>query len=224
MEKTEYEKISEYYTKISQYQRSNYRSFLIKNQLCDFFTNGEWIAGYILDQNDYFLTIIDVDKYYLENNENKYQFQYSDQVTYFRKFTHPSPSKGIKERSNKNDLIKKLKRLQENENINIFQENISINNNPNNNAFDTYYFLRGILYRIFDQAINKSKDKSTGVEESFKILLIILEYLSQFYKYISNNFDDFINYKNEISNSELADLVLIEKNMQFFLFGKRPIY
>ena len=218
MEKTEYEKISEYYTKISQYQRSNYRSFLIKNQLCDFFTNGEWIAGYILDKNDYFLTIIDVDKYYLENNDTKYQFQYSDQVTYFRKFTHPSSSKGIKERSNKNDLIRKLKRLQENENINIFQENISINNNPNNNAFDTYYFLRGILYRIFDQAINKSKDKSTGVEESFKILLIILEYLSQFYKYISNNFDDFINYKNEISNSELADLVLIEKKYAIFSF------
>ena len=214
MEKTEYEKISEYYQKISEYKSNNYRNFLQKNQLCDFFSNGEWRGGYILDKNDYYLTIIDLDNYYLLNDEIKYQMQYGEQVTYFRKFTHPSSSKALKERSNKNELIKKIKRLQEMENVSIFQEN----NAKNSNAYDTYYFLRAILFRIFDQSINKSKDKNSGVEEGFKIILITLEYLSEFYKYISNNYDDFINYKNEISQSELSDLVLIEKKYAIFSF------
>ena len=215
MEKTEFEKISEYYSKISEFRRNYYKNFLHKGHLCDFFQNDEWKEGYILDKNDYSLTIIDLNKYYLEKEEIRYQMQYSEHVTYYRKFTHPSQNRGIKERFNKNELAKKIKTLQEKENINIFKEN---NNEGKYNAYNIYYFLRGILYRIFDQSICKSKDKNSGVEEGFKIILIILEYLSEFYKYIKNNYDDFINYKNEISISELADLVLIEKKYAIFSF------
>ena len=214
MEKTEFEKISEYYSKIGEYRRNFYKNFLKKGHLCDYFRNGEWKVGYILDKNDYYLTIIDLNRYHLEKDETKFQIEYSERLTYFRKFTHPSPNREIKERFNKSELAKKINLLQDKDNINIFKENI----NDKNNAYNVYYFLRGILYRIFDQAICKSKDKNSGVEEGFKIILLILEYLSEFYKYIHKNFDDFINYKNEISISELADLVLIEKKYAIFSF------
>ena len=214
MEKTEFEKISEYYSKIGEYRRNFYKNFLKKGHLCDYFRNGEWKVGYILDKNDYYLTITDLNRYHLEKDETKFQIEYSERLTYFRKFTHPSPNREIKERFNKSELAKKINLLQDKDNINIFKENV----NYKNNTYNVYYFLRGILYRIFDQAICKSKDKNSGVEEGFKIILLILEYLSEFYKYIHKNFDDFINYKNEISISELADLVLIEKKYAIFSF------
>ena len=70
----------------------------------------------------------------------------------------------------------------------------------------------------FDVVICKSPEKNNGIEEGLKFILIILEYLSEFYKYINNNFDQFINYKNEISISELSDLVLLEKKYAIFSF------
>ena len=213
-EKTEYEKITEYYSKISEYQRNYYKNFLQKNQYCDFLSEGDWKVGYILEKNDYYITLMDLNKYYSENNNIRYQLQYSEHITYFRKFTHPSPSNYLKERSNKSDLAKNIKILQQSDYINIFKDN----NSDNNIAYKTYYFLRGTLYNIFDHAICVSKDKSNGVEEGFKIISIILEYLSEFYKYINNNYDEFINYKEELSNSELADLVLIEKKYAIFSF------
>ena len=193
-EKTEYEKITEYYSKISEYQRNYYKNFLQKNQYCDFLSEGDWKVGYILEKNDYYITLMDLNKYYLENNNIRYQLQYSEHITYFRKFTHPSPSNYLKERSNKSDLAKNIKILQQIDYINIFKDN----NTDNNNAYKTYYFLRGTLYNIFDHAICVSKDKSNGVEEGFKIISIILEYLSEFYKYINNNYEEFINYKEEL--------------------------
>jgi hypothetical protein len=41
-EKTEYEKISEYYSKISKYRSKYYKDFLRKGQYCDVFNDQEW--------------------------------------------------------------------------------------------------------------------------------------------------------------------------------------
>ena len=211
-EKTEYEKISEYYSKISEYRLNYYKPFLQKGQFCDYFSNGEWLVGYIVDKTDFYITVVDLNNFYTLKDSTRYQLPYSEHITYFRKFTRPSLDNLIKERSSKSELAKKITILQKAEYINIFKENAEIS------AFKAYYFLRGNLYFIFDNAIAKSKDKNTGVEESFKIMTIILEYLSEFYKYINNNFDDFINYRDELSISELADLVLLERKYAIFAF------
>ena len=44
MEKKEFEKISEYYSKIGEYRRNFYKNFLKKGHLCDYFRNvkGKW--------------------------------------------------------------------------------------------------------------------------------------------------------------------------------------
>ena len=216
-EKTEYEKISEYYSKISKFRNTHYKDFLNKGQYCDYFNSEEWLVGYIVDKNDYYITIVDANKYYSFNDNTKYQMTYSEKVSYFRKYTHPSPTNIIKERSNKNELVKRIKNLQQNDYINLFKENID-DFDIGEKAFKVYNFLRSNIYNGFDLSICISKDKSSGVEEGFKIILIILEYLAEFYKFINNNFDEFINYKNELSLSELADLVLIEKKYAIFSF------
>ena len=214
-EKSEYEKISEYYTKISQFHQNHYMDFLGKNQFCDFYYNNEWLVGFIQDKNDYYLTILDYNNHFLYDQDIKYQMDYNENVAYFRKYTKPLSYNIIKERLNKNKLNDKIKILQKTENINIFNEEYDADEKE---AYRIYCFLHVTLYNSLDLAIAKSKDKSSGVEEGFKIILIILEYLSEFYKYINNNFDVFINYKNELSNSELADLVLIEKKYAIFSF------
>ena len=221
-EKTEYEKISEYYSKISKYRINHYKDFFHKGQYCDVYNDNEWLVGYIVDKNDSYLTVIDINKYYLYNDDTKYQMVYSDKISYFRKYTHPSLTNVIKERSNKNELAKRVKNLQQNEFINMFKEN----NKPlsDEQTFKIYSFLRSSIYNGFDLSICISKDKNSGVDEGFKIILIILEYLAEFFKFINNNFEDFINYKNELCLSELADLVLIEKKYAIFSFWEDANY
>ena len=70
MEKTEFEKISEYYSKIGEYRRNFYKNFLKKGHLCDYFRNGEWKVGYILDKNDYYFFVADKHRnIYFSRNE-----------------------------------------------------------------------------------------------------------------------------------------------------------
>ena len=59
-EKTEYEKISEYYSKISKYRINHYKDFFHKGQYCDVYNDNEWLVGYIVDKNDSYLTVIDI--------------------------------------------------------------------------------------------------------------------------------------------------------------------
>ena len=45
-----------------------------------------------------------------------------------------------------------------------------------------------------------------------------MEYLSEFFHYINNNFESFLNYKNTIADSELADIVILDKKYAIFSF------
>ena len=179
-EKSEYEKISEYYSKITKIRNNNYKDYLQKGIYCDILSNGEWKIGYVLEKTDYYLTIVDYEQYYLYNNEVTYQRYYSEEVSYFRKFTHPSLNNAVSERSNKNDLAKKIKNLQQNDFINLFKDTNEDLTDPSR-PYKIYYFLRATLGLGFDRVISRSKDKNSGVEEGFKIILITLEYLAEFF-------------------------------------------
>ena len=68
--------------------------------------------------------------------------------------------------------------------------------------------------------INDDKE-NVGTEESLKIILNILLFITQYYKYILENIEDFINYENNIdifNKSELIDLKIINKKHAFFSF------
>ena len=194
-EKTESEKIAEYYTKIYNFQLNHYKNFLQRYQYCDICISEEWLIGYIIDINNVYISVLDIEKYYIYGVNNPIQIYFSDSsqnVAYFRKYTRPSAESIIIERINKNDIAKRIKLLQQDEYKNIFIDNNS-DIKDENKIYKIYNFLRSTLYMGFDLIICKSKDKNNGVEEGFKVILIILEYLSEFYKYIYNNLDEFIN-------------------------------
>ena len=68
--------------------------------------------------------------------------------------------------------------------------------------------------------------KNDGPEESFRIILNILLYISKYFKYFLDNKDDFINYENnkkDINNSNLIDLKVVNKKYSFFNFFEESL-
>ena len=214
-EKNEYEKMDDYMKKINNYRNNNYINCLEKDWYCDFYNDG-WTEGLIASKEKNFLCVYDIYQYYIHNNKQILQIQYSKNIAYFRKYTKPSSENLIPFRPKKNFLENKIRDLLNPEKINIF---INKKEEKDSKAiFELYYFLHSSLYYSIDYSICKSKDKNNGVEEGFKIILIVLEYLSEFYNYINDNFDDFINYKSNIADSELSDMVLFNKKYAIFSF------
>ena len=68
--------------------------------------------------------------------------------------------------------------------------------------------------------------KIEGPDESFRIILNILLYISKYYKYLLDNKDDFINYENnkkDINNLNLIDLKVVNKKYAFFSFFEESL-
>ena len=212
----EYQKMTEYYEKIRILKNDNYRDCFEKGKFCDCIINGEWAEVYIDDINDNGFIVIPLYDYYVLNNSSKYRVSHSDRFAYLRKHTKPFSTNIIKNRDKKNNLAKRITKLLEPEKKNIFKDDNM--NNKQEKVYDVYYFLHSYLYKSIDYSICKSKDKSAGVEEGFRIIVIILEYLSEFFHYINNNFESFLNYKNTIADSELADIVILDKKYAIFSF------
>ena len=214
-QKSEYEKMDEYMKKINNYRNNNYINCLEKDWYCDFYNDG-WAVGLIASKEKNFLCVYDIYQYYIHNNKQILQIQYSKNIAYFRKHTKPSLENMIPSRPKKNFLENKIRDL-----LSPDKENIFTNKKEEKDPkviFELYYFLHSSLYYSIDYSICKAKDKNSGVEEGFKIILIVLEYLAEFYNYINDNFDDFINYKSNIADSELSDLVLFDKKYAIFSF------
>ena len=213
-EKNEYQKMQEYINKIKEYRMNNYMNCILSGSFCDFLMDGEWKIGYILKKENSYVIILDINMYYLCGQRQEYQMSYSSNITYFRKHTKPSLENLVSERDKKNKSVEKINLLLSKKDIFKYGKN---DNDPKT-IFEIYYFLHSILYFSIDYSICRSKDKNSGVEEGFRIILIVLEYLSEFYHYINQNFEDFLNYKNNMVDSELSDLVLFDKKYAIFSF------
>ena len=194
-EKNEFQKMSEYLTKIKEYRNNNYRKCLFKNSFCDCLLNGNWVVGYIVEMESNGIVVLDINKYYESNDTKKYQLDYSDRIAYFRKHTKPIYKNTILQRDNKNLLNERIKSLLSPDKINIFKDD---NNENQTKIYEYYYYLRSTVYKSIDYAICKSKEGSIGIKEGFRIIIIVLEILADFYNYINDNFDLFLNYKNNI--------------------------
>ena len=213
-EKNEFQKMSEYYAKISEYRDNGYKKCLFKNSFCDCFLRGDWVVGYIVEKDDFGITVNNLNEYYENNNSQKYQLSYTDKVAYFRKYTKPSAVNIIAQRENKNLLINRIKMISSEDKKNMFKDDK--NENPKI-IYEYYYYLHSTIYKAFDYSIAKAKDDS-GVKEGFRIIILILELLAEFYDFINNNYEEFINYRNNILNSELEDLVLFNVKYAIFSF------
>ena len=214
-EKNEYEKMQEYMNKIREYRTNNYINCILPGSFCDFFMDGEWKIGYCIKKEQNYVNILDINMYFHYGQRQEYQMSYSRNVAYFRKYTKPSLENLTQEREKKNKIIDKINILL-GDKKDIFKH--TKNDNISKSIFEFYYFLHSMIYFSIDYSICRSKDKYSGVEEGFRIILIVLEYLSEFYYYISQNFEDFLNYKNNMVDSELSDIVLFDKKYAIFSF------
>ena len=202
---------------------NNYEDLIKKNNFVDFRLKDEksWKVGLIHDISDDSYIIADL------KEDQKHQIKKNDanKISYFRKYSKPDNEENFfLKRDNKEALKKRLDTLEyltKNENDNIF----------NKNAWETYYILHSKFFLGLDAAmkINRSvkysyfhygseSDQNEGFEESFKIILCILLFLSKYYKYIGENIDEFIYYKKEIIGSKLEDIKVLNQKCAFFSF------
>ena len=199
---------------ISNLKNDFYKKLYEKETYCDYREDEkkEWkvvIIKDILDNNK--MKIKDL------NNDSSeiIEIKETSKIAYFRKFSKISENIIFSVRDSKKILKNKL------ENIEIF---INENNFKNNkrDIYEIYYFIHSKIFLGLDSAMKiNSNDSNEGSEESFRIILKILLFISQYYQFLLDNKDDFINYENnkkELNNSELIDLKVVNKKIAFFSF------
>ena len=210
---------------IKELKKDNYKKLYLIRKYYDYRTreDKDWKFGII--------SRIDEDSLIIENIEKdkKSQIKIDDsfKLSYSRKYSEATEENHLKRRDNSSNLLSRLENLEKY----IKKEN-NIFNNENENkeeyAWEIYYFLHSKFFSL-DSAIkiNQSNhyyygiqidDDNEGAEESFRIILCILFFLSQYYKYIVDNKDEFFYYQNIIKNAQFEDLKIVNKKCAFFSF------
>ena len=83
--------------------------------------------------------------------------------------------------------------------------------------FDFYYFLRVTVYYGLDFGMNPDIGPD-NTYTSFKLILLIMDIIVDCLKFIERNLHDFLSFETNIKNTELADLVLLDKKFAIFSF------
>ena len=206
---------------IKEIKNENYKRFYIKRKFCDFRTreDKEWKVGIINEILDDSILIDDMKR---NNGSKQIKIDNSSLLSYFRNYSKPSDENFYNEREKKNSLMNRLNCLEK-----LIKGEDLFNSD---NAWDIYYCLHSKIFFGLDAAmkINDSfhynynypfsNNDNEGAEESFKIILCILFFICKYYKYILDNKDEFINYQNNIRNTNLMDLKIINKKYAFFSF------
>ena len=198
---------------ISELKKENYKQLYKKNIFCDILSEGkEWTIGLIQNISDDGNTITVND---LKNKTTQtIKIENTNNIAYFRKYSKISKDNFYDKRSDKKDLKNLLNYIE-----NFIEDN---NFEAELNIYELYYIIHSKIYLGLDNAMKINEDKeNVGTEESLKIILKILLFISQYYKYILENIEDFINYENNIdifNKSELIDLKIVNKKYAFFSF------
>ena len=211
-------------------KNNNYEEYINKGNFVDFRTkdNKPWKIGLVVDVLDDVYIIEDIK----EDKKEQIRKDDSKKIAYFRKYTTlDSDENFYLKRESKEQLLKRLiylEKMTSDENNNIFNQKI----------WDIYYILHSKFFFGLDAAmkvnITKKKyysfyggyddnDENEGIEESFRIILCILLFLSKYYKYIGENIEEFLYYQKKIINTELEDLKIINKKCAFFSFFEESL-
>ena len=199
---------------MKEYKKENYKKLYLKHKFCDFRTyeGGKWKMGLINDVADEYVIVSGVEG---KKSPKQIKIDDNEKLTYFRKYTTPSEDNFYNERESKESLMKRLEFLED------LTNNDSLINNEND-AWTIYYILHSKIFFGLDAAMKINEDgynDNEGAEESVRIILCILFFISKYFKYILDNKDEFINYQNNIvNNKDLIDLKIINKKYAFFSF------
>ena len=200
-------KTPEILNELNYYKKTNFKNLYNKSQFCDFYKDQKWqIAEIIQIIND---DIIIKEAHTLQ----KYKFNLFDTkvISYFRKYTNCSSTNFYNQNINYEELKKKLYSLTQKKEA-IF--------NVEENPFNIYYFLNSEVYFGLDMAMKSGYKKSIDeVEADLDIILTVLGIICNFFKYLKNDFQNFLYYEKNIKNNkELCDLVVLNKNYAIFSF------
>ena len=198
---------SEFLNELNDYKKSNFKKLFIEKQFCDYFINSEWRIGIIYEIKDEEIIIKDPQTL----QKFKYNISKPDEISYFRKYTKCSQNNFYNQSHNFEQLQNKLSSLIEKKEKIFNTEEISWN---------IYYFLNSEVYFGFDMAMKTGDEKSIEeFEIEFNIILTVLEIIANFFKYLKNNFQNFLYYEKNIKyDKDLCDLVVLNKNYSIFSF------
>ena len=194
-------------------KKENYKQLYKKNIYCDILNEDkEWAIGLIqhISDDGNTITVNDIKN----KTSQSIKIENTNNIAYFRKYSKISKNNFYDKRGDKKDLKSQLNYI----------ENFVKDNNFENevNIYELYYIIHSKIYLGLDSAMKINDDiENVGTEESLKIILYTLLFISQYYKYILENIEDFINYENNIdifNKSELIDLKIINKKYAFFSF------
>jgi hypothetical protein len=191
--------------KILKYTESNYKEFISEKHFCDYKLADKWRAGYITSISNEDATIIDATN--PKEAKKKINIKDKNKISYIRKYSLPD---NLMTRGSSKNLKNKL--IQFRRFHNDFE-----NYMKNCSDFDFYYFLRVTLYYGLDFTMNP-KICSENVTTSFQMILSIMDIIIDCLKFIEKNFKEFLIYETNIKNTELTDLVLLEKKYAIFSF------
>ena len=196
-----------------------YKSCYQTDIFCDFKpdSKNEWQIGLInsINNDDNTLIINDI------RTKSKYEIKMDDfsRIAYFRKYSKISNENFYTYRKEKKSLKSSLQSIKK-----IINENYFINQKK---IYDLYYTIHSKIYMGLDSAMKIDiQGENEGFEESLRIILTILLFISQYYKYLLDNKEDFIYYENNIDNinkSEFIDLKIVDKKYAFFSFFDESI-
>ena len=210
---------------IKQMKNNNYQDYILANNFVDFRTREEksWKIGLIVEVKENSYIVRDVK----EGNKHEIKKSDSKKISYFRKYSSPDKDENIySKRDKENDLLSKLNFL---EKMTKGEQNIF----NSDKIWDIFYILHSKIFFGLDAAMkvngnsysnygyyndDDDEEENEGIEISFKIILCILLFLKNYYKYILENIEEFIYYNNKIINTELDDLKIINKKCAFFSF------
>ena len=200
--------------KITEYNKVNYKMFYLEKHFCDYNSGKEWRAGYITNITGDYAQIIDVTNKSVTGQifkKMKININDSKNISYFRKYSKPD---NFMTKGSSNNL--KIKLEQFTNFHKCFYDYFKMSED-----FDFYYFLRVSVYYGLDFCMNPNINKNNNNDNiliSFRFILVILDIIVDCLKYIEKNINEFIDYQNIIKNSELNDLVLINKKYAIFSF------
>ena len=215
---------------IKDVKKNNYKKLYFKQKYCDFRKreNQTWRYGLILNILEDTLIINDMEE---RNREVELHIKIEDssKLAYFRKYSEPSEKNNKNKRENKEELSNKLFNLEK-----LIKKEDLLKNQNSFNAWDIYYFLHSKIYFGLDSAMKINEKYSffsmqntysdnEGAEESFKIILCILFFISKYFKYLLDYKEEFINYHNNIINTEFIDLKIVNIKCAFFSFFEESL-